>query len=175
MNKNNTSKGAISIQLTVLPMLLISSMLVTGCDNSTAITAPEPERIRLAADQNYVDFGSHVIHVNAMITNELTPAIAATYDIVRSDSRAMLNVVILEKDETPQGNPALGSVAVKASNLTGQVKSVDVRKVEDGGNIYYIGDVSIDNQERLSFQIDVTPDGLSQPMRLVYSHQFYTD
>ncbi len=137
--------------------------------------APEPERVRLGADQNYADFGSHVIHVNALTTSQLTPAVAATYGITRSDSRAMLNVVILEKDESPQGQPASGIVEVDAANLTGQLKSVDIRRVEDGENIYYIGDVSIANQERLNFNIDVTPDGTSQPLRLMYSRQFYTE
>jgi hypothetical protein len=175
MNNKTSKNGSVWIQVSVLPVLLISSLLVAGCDNASVVTAPEPERVRLAADQNYVDFGSHVVHVNAMTTNQLTPAVAATYDIVRSDNRAMLNVVILEKDATPQGKPASGKVTVSAANLTGQLKSVDVRKVQDGDNIYYIGDVSIDNQERLNFQIDVVPDGASQPMRLLYSRQFYTD
>ena len=175
MNKKNISNWSISLQAVTLPVLVVSGLLLTACDNSAVVTAPEPERIRLASDQNYLDFGTHVIHVNAMTTNQLTPAVAATYDIVRSDSRAMLSVVLLEKDDTPQGKPASGNVVVSAANLTGQLKSIDIRKVEDGGNIYYIGDVSIDNQERLNFQVDVTPDGMSQPMRLMYSRQFYTD
>ena len=173
--KKSTSNWSIAWHAVTLPVVLVAGLLLAACDNSAVIIAPEHERVRLAAEQNYVDFGTHVVHVNAMTTNQLTPAVAATYGIVRSDNRAMLNVVILEKDDTPQGKPASGKVAVSAANLTGQLKSMDIRKVEDGVNIYYIGDVSVDNQERLNFQINVTPDGASQPMLFTYRQQFYTD
>ena len=158
----------------ILPVAM--TLLVVGCDQSApAITAPEPDRVRLAADQNYYDFGSHVVHVNALTTDQLTPSVATTYDIVRSDSRAMLNVVILEKDDSAQGKPSIGAVSMNAVNLTGQLKSLDIRQIQDGENIYYIGDVSVDNHETLKFNIDVIPDGYSTPMRLTYSRTFYTN
>lgn len=159
--------------LAILPAM---TLLLVGCDQSApAITLPEPDRVRLAPDQNFYDFGSHVVHVNALTTNQLTPSIATAYDIVRSDSRAMLNVVILEKNDTTQGKPAIGVVSMNAVNLTGQLKSLDIRQIEDGENIYYIGDVSIDNYETLNFNIDVVPDGYSTPMLLTYTQTFYTD
>ena len=87
----------------------------------------------------------------------------------------MLNVVILEKDDSTQGKPSIGAVSMNAVNLTGQLKSLDIRQIQDGENIYYIGDVSVDNHETLKFNIDVIPDGYSTPMRLTYSRTFYTN
>jgi hypothetical protein len=156
--------------------LIAFTILNVACDGSpSAITAPEVERIRLAVDQNQKDFGAHAVHVNALTTDQLTPTVAKAYGIVRSDSVVMLNVVIIENDGSADGQPAAGNVEVNAVNLTGQLKSVDIRKVQEGENIYYIGELSIDNQETLIFNIDVQPEGAKSPYLMAYSRKFYTD
>jgi hypothetical protein len=64
---------------------------------------------------------------------------------------------------------------VDAFNLTGQLKSLDIRMIEEGENIYYVGEVSVDNQETLIFNIDVQPKGTDSPYLLTYSRKFYVD
>lgn len=160
---------------TVIALLAFAIMNV-ACDGSpSAITAPEPERIRFGVDQNQKDFGAHAVHVNALTTDQLTPTVAKAYGIVRSDSVVMLNVVIIENDGSIDGKPATGNVEVNAVNLTGQLKSVGIRKVQEDENIYYIGEVSIDNQETLIFNIDVLPEGAMSPYLIAYSRKFYTN
>jgi len=151
---------------------------VAACDSGPqGITAPGPERIKLGTEQNYMDYGDYVVHVNALTTNQLPAQVAEVYGIVRSDSSAMLNVSVLKKDASqPSGNVAVvASVAVAAANLTGQLKTMELREVREGNSIYYIGDVSIDNQETLRFDIDVLPEGSDEELLLSFSRKFYTD
>lgn len=154
-------------------MLMFSLSACEGPD--TTITAPAPERVRLGNDQNYVDFGDYVVHVNALTTSQLTPEIAAAYDIVRSDKSAMLNVVAMEKQASGSDMPVEATVSVAAANLTGQLKSMDMREVRDGENIYYIGEVAIANQETLMFEIDVRPLGSDADLLFSYNRKFYVD
>ena len=95
--------------------------------------------------------------------------------MVRSKNRAMLNVSIIRKADQL---PVAGSVTVKATNLTGQLKNVTMRKVEkigEPGAIYYIGETAVANQETLIFDISVIPEGKSASSNVRFRRQFYTD
>jgi hypothetical protein len=49
-----------------------------------------------------------------------------------------------------------------------------LREIEDDSSIYYIGEVSIDDQETINFDFDVLPEGEDRPYLVRFSHQFYT-
>jgi hypothetical protein len=105
----------------------------------------------------------------------LPPEVARAYDIVRSKNRAMLNVSIIRKSDN---TPVVAAVTVKASNLTGQLKNVTMRKIEEPGEttaIYYIGDTAIANLETLIFDIGVTPEGEDGLSEVRFTRQFYVD
>jgi len=122
-----------------------------------------------------LDAGDYVVHFNALATEMLPAEVARAYGIVRSDSRAMLNVSIVRKQADTIGKPVGAAVTVNASNLTGQLKSVTVRRIEEGNAIYYIGEISVANQETLIFDIEVTPEGETRPISVKFRQQFYTD
>ena len=87
----------------------------------------------------------------------------------------MLNVSVLrESDNTPVS----ATVTVNTVNLTGQLKNVTMRKIEEPGDIlaiYYIGDTTVANREVLVFDISVTPEGVDQVSRVRFKRQFYSD
>jgi hypothetical protein len=143
--------------------------MIGGCggpgDDATVPTA-EP------AGASYVDIGSHVVHFSAQSTDQLPPEIARAYNIVRSKNRAMLNVSVLESGTN---TPVTADVTVKTVNLTGQMKNVTMRMIEEQEAIYYIGETPVANQETLVFDISVTPDGESEASNLRFKRQFYTD
>ena len=118
------------------------------------------------------DIGDHVVHFSAQTTDQLPPEVARAYSIVRSKNRAMLNVSVLKADD----NSAVeADVAVKAVNLTGQLKSITMRQIEEQDAIYYIGEVAVANRETLIFDITVTPDGVDAPSEVRFKRQFFTD
>ena len=143
--------------------------LVGGCggpaEDATAPTA-EP------AGASFVDIGGHVVHFSAQSTDQLPPEIARAYNIVRSKNRAMLNVSVIEKGTD---SPVTADVNVKTVNLTGQMKNVTMRKIEEQEAIYYIGETPVANQETLIFDITVTPEGVEEASEVRFKRQFYTD
>ena len=127
------------------------------------------------AEATSSDIGDFVVHFSAQTTDQLAPDVARAYNIVRSKSRAMLNVSVIRKSDN-QSVPA--SISVKTTNLTGQLKKVTMRKIEEPGDtvaIYYIGETSVANRETLLFDISVKPEGQSAMSEVRFKRQFYTD
>jgi len=112
------------------------------------------------------------VHFSSQLTDELPPEIARAYNIVRSKNRAMLNVSVLSKSDN---KPVAADVSVKTVNLTGQLKNVTMRRIDEEDAIYYIGEASVANRETLIFDISVTPDGASETSEVRFKRQFYTD
>lgn len=152
---------------TLLPVLALA--LATACgggEQERDIPAAQPSNATSA------EVGDYVVHYNAMTTDQLTPQVAQNTGIVRSKNRAMLNVSFVEK---ATGKTVEGDVEVAAANLTGQTKSITMRKVQDNEATYYIGEVPVAHRETLVFDITVQPRGAAQPAMLRFKRQFFTD
>jgi len=124
------------------------------------------------AGSTSADIGDHVVHFSAQSTDQLPPEVARAYNIVRSKNRAMLNVSVLHASD----NTAVpADVSVKTVNLTGQLKNVTMRQVDEQDAIYYIGEVPVANRETLIFDISVTPEGVESASEVRFKRQFFTD
>jgi hypothetical protein len=129
----------------------------------------------LPGTETFKDFGDYTVHFNALVTNQLAPDIAREYGIVRSDSRIMLNVSILRKQEGGMGTPVSGAVSASAINLNGQLRGMAMREIREGEAIYYIGELAITDAETLIFTIDVTPLNEASRFTVRFKKQFFVD
>jgi len=149
--------------------LLICLYACGGPGESASVPVAEPEEASSA------DIGDYVVHFSAQTTDHLPPVVAREYNIVRSKNRAMLNVSVIRKSDNL---PVTADVAVNTVNLTGQLKNITMRKIEEPGDtlaIYYIGDTTVANREVLVFDINVKPDGENTVSELRFKRQFYSD
>jgi Domain of unknown function (DUF4426) len=78
-----------------------------------------------------------------------------------------------EADQAP-GKPVDADVKVNAANLNGQLKDLEVRRIDEGDAIYYIGEVSIGGAEILVFDIAVTPAGMQAPLTVKFKREFFS-
>jgi len=152
---------------TIIALSFLLSLAACGGPSNDA-TVPQAE----PAGASSADIGDHVVHFSALSTDQIPPEVARAYNIVRSKNRAMLNVSVL-KAET--GKAVTATVTVKTVNLTGQLKTVTMRKVEEQEAIYYIGETPVANRETLIFDISVTPEGATQASEVRFKRQFYSD
>lgn len=155
------------IKKTLIALSLLG--LVSACggpDESSAVPEAQP------AGASSVDIGDHVVHFSAQSTDQLPPEVARAYNIVRSKNRAMLNVSVLREAD----NVAVtANVTVKTVNLTGQLKNITMRRIDEQEAIYYIGEAAIANRETLIFDISVTPEGVETAADVRFKRQFFTD
>jgi len=158
-----------------LSVTLATTIFLTGCNQDSASdiakSGPAAEPVEVTSK----DFGDYVVHFNAISTDHLRPEVARTYNIARSKNRAMLNVSIIKKVAGTTGQSVSADVAVTANNLTGQVKNLKVRKIQEGDAVYYIGDVPIANAETLIFGVNVQPEGGTDNYAVRFSRQFFSD
>jgi hypothetical protein len=116
--------------------------------------------------------GEYIVHFNALPTEALPPQVAKAYHIIRSKNRGLLNISVVKKGGDIQGVEA--DIEVTASNLSGQLRPIKLRKIEEQNALYYIGEFRVSNEETLSFKIRVkTPDGARETIEL--TQQFFVD
>jgi hypothetical protein len=159
------------IKAGVILIVMVFVMTACGPAGDTGSISGSEARIRLSANKPSAQFDGYEILVNAMSTADLTPEVAQAYDIVRSENKGLVNLVVLGKEAD---TPVSGKVQVSASNLTGQLKSMELREIVDGPSIYYIGVVMVDNRETINFDFDVQPEGSNQVLLIRFTHEFYT-
>ena len=147
---------------------MLTSMALVACGPAENATVPEAE----PAGRSFVEIGDHVVHFSAQTTDNLPLEVAQTYNISRNPYSAMLNVSIIAGDT---GRAVAGDVTVKTVNLTGQLKDVTMRMIEEQEAIYYIGVTDVANMETLIFDISVRPEGADKTSQVRFKRQFYTN
>jgi hypothetical protein len=146
----------------------VVAILLAACGGGADPTVPQAR----AAGETMADIGDHVVHFSAQSTDQLPTEVARAYNIVRSKNRAMVNVAVLEQDTN---TPVTANVTVKTVNLTGQMKNVVMRKVQEQEAIYYIGETPVANRETLIFDLSITPEGATEASQIRFQRQFYSD
>lgn len=122
--------------------------------------------------ENMKKLGSMNVHYMAIGSTFFTPEIAKAYGITRSRYNGLVNISVL--DNTKVGNPAKTiSITGQAKNNLGQFKSLEFTEVKEGDAIYYLAQVSYDDEETLHFTLKIN-DGKEQ-QTLKFSQKFYVD
>ena len=156
--------------MTIIKTLIALSMLalVAACGGGDSTSVPRAE----PAGASSADIGDHVVHFNALSTDQLPPDIASAYGIKRSKNNAMLNVSVIRKSDNA---PVPAKVDVKTKNLTGQLKNITMRQIDEQDAIYYIGNTTIANRETLVFDISVIPEGSTRASEVRFKREFFAD
>lgn len=119
-------------------------------------------------------FGDYTVHLNAFNSDTLQPSMAKAYNIIRSKNRGLLTISVVKKSNSDNGKPVKATVQAKATNLTGQLKNIEIREINDGDAVYYISEFQVADKEVLDFTIHVSPDNNGGPYTVEMRQQFFT-
>jgi hypothetical protein len=153
-------------------------VLATGlaaCEPTNGVDVASTQDAVLPATESVKDFGDYVLYFNAFNTDQLTPEIAREYGIVRSKSRALLNVSIHRKLEDGRTEAVTGAVSASAINLNGQLMTMTLREIREDTAIYYVGELGITNGEVLIYTIDATPGNDPSRFTVRFKKQFFIE
>jgi hypothetical protein len=150
-----------------------TAIWLAACDPATNVDVTNTQDGVLPATESSKDFGEYVVYFNALNTDQLTPEIASQYSIVRSKSRAMLNVSIHRKLANGQTEAVTGAVTASAINLSGQLKTMTLREIREDQAVYYIGELAVTDGEVLIYTIDATPGNDPSRFTVRFKKQFY--
>jgi len=153
--------------MTIATLSCFSLLTACGGPGENA-TVPQAE----PAGATSVDIGNHVVHFSSQSTDQMPPEVARSYNIVRSKNRAMVTISVIDENTN---RPVPAEIVVKTVNLTGQLKDVTMRTINEQEAIYYIGETPVSNRETLVFDITVKPEGVDRPSDIRFQRQFFTN
>ncbi len=125
--------------------------------------------------ENSKSFGDYIVHFNAFRSDTLTPEIAQAYQLTRRNNRIVVNITVQKKTVDGKTAAIHAQVTGFASNLTGQVKNLEFREINEGEAIYYLAQAQVSHQETLKFEIKATPRGADITGNVNFKQQFFTD
>jgi len=100
--------------------------------------------------------GAYNVHYVAFASTFLSPEMARKYNVVRGRNRALINISVLDKDNSPVRAKLNGTV----KNLPGQILRLNFEEVIEGDAVYYLAQTRFSDQELMRFNINfVGPDG----------------
>jgi Domain of unknown function (DUF4426) len=174
--QHRASRGVWSMvrRIRTLACLVIAAG-IAACEPTSNVDITNTQEGVLPATEGNKDFGDYVLYFNALNTDQLSPDIAREYGIVRSKSRAMLNVSIHRKRDNGQSEAVTGAVSASAINLNGQLKTMTLREIREDLAIYYIGELAITDGEVLIYTIDATPSNDASRFTVRFKKQFFVE
>lgn len=116
--------------------------------------------------------GGVVVHHNAVPTTSLTPDVARQYGITRSANRALVNISV-RQGEPGADRAVQAQVKLVATNLNGQRQDLRAREVREGDAVYYLAEARITGNDTLVFELEVTPEGASAPIKASFRQEFF--
>ncbi len=129
-----------------------------------------------ALAQQAQTFGDYKVYYTALNSSMISPAVAKAYGIRRSESRGLINIAVKRTGENGKEKAVRATVTASARNLTGQLRKIEMRQIDDGDDaVYYIGELSVRNLETFDFTVQVTPAGESKPFSVTFRQQFFTE
>jgi uncharacterized membrane protein len=121
------------------------------------------------------EFGDYTVHYNVFNSTAIPAAVAETYNFVRGEDRALVNISLTktENGSTSLGLPAL--VSGKTKNLMQQLQALKFIEIKEGSATYYLAPFVFNNEELLHFDIQVSTDKDAKPMTFTFNRTLYTD
>jgi hypothetical protein len=165
------SQRSVRLALAAFALAAAAGTILAGCGSAI----DSPPRPASPAATTSTDFGSHELHYNAVRTDALSPEVARAYGIRRSPSRVMLNVALLARSPDGRTEPVDANVTATARNLNGQLKDLQMRRIEDGASVYFVGEVGIGGDEILVFDIAAAPRGGGERYTAQLRREFHAD
>lgn len=117
-------------------------------------------------------FGNLEIHYNALTTNDLLPEVARMYKIERSNTRGLLTISVLKKNEVGVPLPVSAKISIWVTNMTQQLTPLTLREIKEGTAVYYLAEFRVAAPDTLTFKGVIETQG--EPKREIkFNQTFY--
>jgi hypothetical protein len=121
----------------------------------------------------YKQHGEHKIFYSAFSSSFIAPDIAVANNIVRGKGKGLVNIAMVKK----LGVGVPGTVTGTVSNILQQTQTLEFVAVREQNTVYYLAPFKFDNEDFLTFKIDVKPqtDNLSYGYNFKFQKKMYHD
>lgn len=140
----------------------LSRLLVLACLLPAVVLAEQAQK-----------FGDIEVHYNAMQTSDLLPEVAKNYKLERSQTRGLLTISVLKKNQLGVGQPVKADISAYVVNQYSQLGNIDMREVQEGPAIYYLGEFRMSPPDTLKFTASVKPQGGDKAYEVKFDRKVY--
>lgn len=176
---NRSGSAASSLRYAMAAFALLA--VLVGCDRSehAEVSAEVGARTGQPAEDEQpfgqvTVFDRFTLRANVSPTEFLSEAMAQQYGIEAGPERALLHLVILERQSGREAEPVLAEVSARYEDLIGHSAGIEMRAVEADGQVSYIGTLDTSGQHVFRFVIDAQPAGADQPLQINFEAQLPT-
>jgi hypothetical protein len=114
----------------------------------------------------YKQHGEHKIFYSAFGSLFIDPKIAVANNIVRGKGKGLVNIAMVKQ----LGVGVPGTVTGTVSNILQQTQTLEFVAVREKNTVYHLAPFKFDNEDFLTFKIDVKP--LTDPSGYSYNFKF---
>ncbi|MGV6807995.1 MAG: DUF4426 domain-containing protein [bacterium] len=120
----------------------------------------------------YKAFGDDKVFYSAFNSSFIEPSIADTYRITRGKDKGLVNIALITNDEVGGKTAAVsGSV----SNIFQQSQTLSFFEVREGDSVYYLAPFDFENEDFLTFKIEVKANPQAPAYSLSFQKTMYHD
>ena len=125
-----------------------------------------------ADNKPYKEFGNYKVFYSSFNSSFILPEVASAYNITRGKDKGLVNIAVIRGDQAG-GTTAL--VKGTVSNMLAQQQVLNFFEVREGNTVYYLAPFEFDNEDSMTFKIQVQPDPNKPSKSLSFQNKFYYD
>ncbi|AOT07168.1 DUF4426 domain-containing protein [Pseudoalteromonas luteoviolacea] len=119
----------------------------------------------------YKELGEWEVHYIAFPSTFIQPSVAKAYGVVRSESKALINISVLATDKAKTAQQV--QISGFAKNLLGNKKQLNFKQVVEGDAIYYLAQLDYYNEDVYRFELNIKQGNEQQVLK--FQQKFYVD
>ena len=121
-------------------------------------------------------FGDYEIHYIVLNSTFLEPKVAKAYNLKRSKNLGYVSISVLKNDKSTDLPAAVNAdLSLVMSNLIGQKKTIELKRIEESGAIYYLNTFTFDNEDTYNFYLTATPENHKRTYNFRFSQKMYAE
>jgi len=150
--------------LKLIPFALFATLLLSG---------------HALAEQKKIfdcpDGSEYVLHYIAFTITFLEPEIAKQYELVRSKAMGVINISVIQRQSDGSTKAVPAVVQGKVTNEIQQQQFLAFKQVIEGPAIYYLAQTQFSEGKNLRFDLEVFPQGQTEPLIHRFTHAFFNN
>ena len=125
-----------------------------------------------ADNKPYKEFGNIKVFYSSFNSSFILPDVASAYNITRGKDKGLVNISVIVNDKIG-GTTALVKGAV--FNIFAQQQKLKFFEVREGDIVYYLAPFEFENEDSMTFKIQIQPDPNKPAYSISFQNKFYHD
>ncbi|MES1933762.1 hypothetical protein T35B1_14214 [Salinisphaera shabanensis T35B1] len=121
-----------------------------------------------------INSGNYVLHYSAVNSLQIPQAVADSNGIDRAGDTAIVMITLQKPTSDAPLNAVPADVTGSARSLMGERKTLSFKRVENAGSVYSLAPVAIEDEQTLTFDLNVRAADGRATIPVQFNQTFYT-